>query len=246
MKPFKTDLHIHTCLSPCADLDMSPKGIVAESLEKGLNIIAVCDHNSAENVGAVIKAGASEGLYVLPGMEINSKEEVHTIAIFESEEKAIAMQQILYDNLRGTNRPDIFGDQVVANELDEVEGFNDRLLIGAVQLSLEKIVRKVHDLGGLSIASHIDRPSYSIPSQLGFIPPDLDLDAIEIAKPGDKDFESRFLRETRAPILTASDAHYRRDIGRRYVSLILEFPGFGELQMALKSESGRKIGEIFS
>ena len=191
---------------------MSPKGIVAECLGKGLEIIAICDHNSAENVGAVIKAGAKEGLYVLPGMEINSREEVHTIAIFDNEEQAMAMQEIVYENIKGTNRPEIFGDQVVANELDEVEGFNDRMLIGAVQLSLENIVGEVHNLGGLSIASHVDRPSYSITSQLGFIPPGLELDALEIANPRDIPAAvNSVLKESKLPVITSSDDHFVRD-----------------------------------
>lgn len=246
MRTFKADLHIHTCLSPCADLDMSPKGIVAKSLEKGLDIIAICDHNSAENAGAVIRAGALEGLYVLPGMEINSREEVHIIAIFDNEEQAMAMQEIVYNNLKGTNRPEIFGDQIVANEFDEVEGFNDRMLIGAVQLRLEDIVGHVQNLGGLSIASHVDRPSYSITSQLGFIPPGLELDGLEIAKPGEKPAVlNSVLKESRLPVLTSSDAHFARDIGEKYTCFLLESPSLDEIGMALKSESGRRLEEIF-
>ena len=119
MKRFKADLHIHSCLSPCGDLDMSPRAIVEKSLERGIEIIALCDHNSAENVGAAIRAGNQKGLCVLPGMEINSREEVHTLAIFDTEEGALRMQELIYGYLRGTNRPELFGDQVVANEFDE-------------------------------------------------------------------------------------------------------------------------------
>ncbi|MBU2498409.1 MAG: PHP domain-containing protein, partial [Proteobacteria bacterium] len=161
MKRFRADLHIHSCLSPCAELDMSPRAIVEKSLEMGVEIIALCDHNSAENVGAAMRAGAQRGLLVLPGMEINSMEEVHTLAIFETEKQALNMQEMIYRHLRGTNRPELFGDQVVANEFDEVEGFNDRRLIGATELRLQQIVREVHRLGGLCIASHVDRPAFS-------------------------------------------------------------------------------------
>jgi predicted metal-dependent phosphoesterase TrpH len=125
VRRFRADLHIHSCLSPCGDLDMSPKGIVEKSLERGMDIIAVCDHNSAENAAAVMRAGAQRGLHVFPGMEINSVEEVHTLAIFQREDQALAMQDLVYKHLMGTNRPELFGDQVVANEFDEVEGFND-------------------------------------------------------------------------------------------------------------------------
>ena len=150
----KADLHIHTCLSPCGDLDMTPKAIVENSLEKGLDIIAVCDHNSAENVEATIRIGLKKGIKVLPGLEICSREEVHSLAIFESAGQALQMQEIVYDHLKGTNRPEFFGDQVVANEFDEVEGFNDHLLIGASGLGLIDIIDNVHKLGGISIASH--------------------------------------------------------------------------------------------
>ena len=94
---------------------MSPRGIVRQSLDVELEVIAVCDHNSAENVGAVMRAAAGSGLKVLAGMEVHSREEVHTLAIFDTEEQAMAMQAVVYEHLRGTNRPDIFGDQVVAN-----------------------------------------------------------------------------------------------------------------------------------
>jgi hypothetical protein len=149
---------------------MSPRSIVENSLERGLDLIAVCDHNSAENVGAAIRAGRRMGLSVLAGIEISSREEVHSLAIFDEEEQALQMQDLIYQHMRGTNRPELFGDQVVVNEFDEVEGFNDRLLIGAVQLDLKDIVKKVRSFGGLSIASHVDRPSFSVLSQLGFFP----------------------------------------------------------------------------
>ena len=92
------------------------------------------------------------------------------------------MQSIVYNYLKGANRLELFGDQVAANEFDEVERFNDRMLINATQLGLHDIVMETHRLGGLGIASHGDRPSYSILSQLGFIPPDLKLDALEISR----------------------------------------------------------------
>lgn len=242
MKQFKADLHIHSCLSPCADLDMSPRAIVKKSLERGVDIIAVCDHNSAENVGAVIRAGAQRGLYVLPGMEINSSEEVHILAIFDSEKQALAMQDVIYLHLKGTNRPEVFGDQVVANEFDEVEGFNDRMLIGATKLGLNEVVREVHRLGGLSIASHVDRPSFSVLSQLGFIPPDLEIDALEISRHLKREsIRSKIPEVGEFPIVTFSDAHFLDDIGRLYTSFLLEDPNVDEIRMALAEESGRRV-----
>ncbi len=239
MITLKADLHIHTCLSPCGDLDMTPKAIVENSLEKGLDLIAVCDHNSAENAEATIRMGLKKGLKVLPGLEVCSREEVHSLAIFESADQALKMQEIVYSHLKGTNRPEFFGDQVVANEFDEVEGFNDHLLIGASGLGLLEVIDNVHKLGGISIASHVDRPSFSVMSQLGFIPKDLPLDGIEISQI--TKFEE-ISAMTDLPVMTFSDAHFIKDIGRVHTEFYVETASLGEIKMALKGESGRKIG----
>ena len=242
MRKFKADLHIHSCLSPCADLDMSPKGIVERAVEERLDIIAICDHNSAENVEASMRVGGQLGLRVLPGMEINTREEVHTLAIFETAAQALAMQEIIYRHLRGTNRPDVFGDQVVANEFDEVEGFNDRLLIGAVNLGFRDIVKEIRRLEGLAIASHVDRPSYSLLSQLGFIPPDVGLDALEIFHPHKREkmcLEVSGMRDM--PVVSFSDAHFISDIGRSHTVFSLEAPTIEEIRMAFLGKSGRRV-----
>jgi 3',5'-nucleoside bisphosphate phosphatase len=242
MKHFKGDLHIHTCLSPCADLGMSPLSIVKEVLARGLNFIAVCDHNSAENAGAVARAGARLGIHVLPGLEINSVEEIHPLAIFDREEQAVDMQDIVYAHLSGTNRPDIFGEQVVVSEADEVEGFNERMLIASTQLTVEEIVKEAHRLGGIAIASHVDRPSYSIISQLGFIPDGLKLDGIEISNPSNKDaFIGANKGLQQLPVVTSSDAHFPTEIGRRYTTFFIEAPCVDEIRMAFRQESERRI-----
>lgn len=242
MKTFKLDLHIHSCLSPCADLEMSPMSIVEKSLAKGLDGIAVCDHNSAENAAAVVRAGVQRSLHVLPGMEINSVEEVHTLAIFDTEEQALSMQDIVYQHLSGSNRPDVFGDQIVVNEFDEVAHFNDKLLIGATQLKLHEVVDQVHRLGGLSIASHVDRPSYSILSQLGFIPPDLELDALEVSyRSSPESFMGCVPGGERLSLITSSDAHFNSDIGKVYTSFLIEIPSVEEIRMAFRGQSGRRV-----
>jgi len=221
---------------------MSPRAIVEKSLEMGVEIIALCDHNSAENVGAAMRAGAQRGLLVLPGMEINSMEEVHTLAIFETEKQALNMQEMIYRHLRGTNRPELFGDQVVANEFDEVEGFNDRRLIGATELRLQQIVREVHRLGGLCIASHVDRPAFSILSQLGFVPGDLELDALEISPLRQRDSLKGEMPELETfALVSFSDAHFLRDIGKAYSLFLLDSPNLEEIRMALREEAGRRV-----
>ncbi|MFZ7112139.1 MAG: PHP-associated domain-containing protein [Desulfatiglandales bacterium] len=242
MRLYKADLHIHSCLSPCGELDMSPRGIVERGMAIGLDLISVCDHNSAENVGAVMRAGSSRGLPVLAGLEINSLEEVHSLALFDREEQALSMQAFVYEHLKGTNRPEFFGDQVVANEYDEVEDFNDRLLIGATQIPLKEIIREVHRLGGVSIASHVDRPSFSVLSQLGFIPADLELDALEISSRMKREGIGKALPETEGfPIVTFSDAHFLGEIGKASTLFQMERPNIGEIRLALAGESGRGI-----
>jgi predicted metal-dependent phosphoesterase TrpH len=221
---------------------MSPRAIVEKSLEKGLDLIALCDHNTAENVGAALRAGADKGVAVIPGMEINTVEEVHILALFESEGQALDMQRTVYNHLQGTNRPELFGDQVVANELDEVEGFNDRLLIGATGLTLQAVIREIRHVGGLSIASHIDRPSYSLLSQLGFVPPDAELDGVEISRPMQKEeIDSRLPGLGDLPIIRSSDAHFLKDIGKAFTSFCMEAPNIRELALALAGKDGRKV-----
>jgi hypothetical protein len=220
---------------------MSPKKIVEKSLEQQLDLIAICDHNTAENAAATSREGARQGLVVLPGMEICSKEEVHLLTLFKKIEDALNMQEFVYDHLPGKNQPEVFGHQVVADEHDHVLGENDHLLIGATQLSLHDIIDKAHDLGAICISSHVDRPSYSLIGQLGFIPEDLNLDAVEVSfrvrldkaaeVPGIKDY----------PCVTASDAHFLRDIGKVWTEFILAAPTLEEIRMALAATEGRRI-----
>lgn len=242
LKKFRADLHIHSCLSPCSDWDMSPKKIVEKSAEQRLDLIAICDHNTAENVAAAIREGARQGITVLPGMEVCSKEEVHLVTLFNKIEDSLKMQEYVYAHLPGENRPEVFGHQVVADEHDHVLGENPHLLIGATQLSLLEIVKKVHHLDGICISSHVDRPSYSLIGQLGFIPEDLHLDAVEVsyrvpldkaltAIAGIKDY----------PCVTASDAHFLRDIGKAWTEFILDAPTLKEIRMALADTEGRRI-----
>jgi predicted metal-dependent phosphoesterase TrpH len=242
LKKFKADLHIHTCLSPCSDWDMSPKKIIQRSLEISLDLIAICDHNSAENAGAVMKEGQIQGLGVLPGIEICSKEEVHILALFDDLDNTLAMQDYVYAHLKGENQPDVFGYQVVANEQDEVTGENPRLLIGATQLGLRDIVEKTHRLGGLSLSSHVDRIGYGIIGQLGFIPPDLEIDGVEVSHR----VKLATAREDvpgigKFPCFAASDAHFLDDIGKVSTVFILAEPTIKEIRQALQAENGRGI-----
>jgi 3',5'-nucleoside bisphosphate phosphatase len=238
LKEFHGDLHIHTCLSPCADLEMSPWNIMKEAQRKGLHFVGICDHNSAENVSAAKKAGEKEKIIVIGGMEVASREEVHILALFDEASDLEALQNIIYEKLPGTNDERMYGDQVVVNEDDEVLGFNKKLLIGATELPLGEVVDLIHRLNGLAIASHIDREGFGIIGQLGFIPDDLCLDALEISAPEKKDKLS-LTRDF--PMVVSSDAHFLDDIGRKRTRFLVEEVSIEELRKSFKGEAGRKV-----
>lgn len=239
---FRADLHIHTCLSPCGDWDMTPRAVVEQSARKRLDIIAVTDHNSVENAGAAMLCGQKSGVTVLPGMEICSLEEVHVLALFDNLEMALAMQDFVYDHLDGENNPDVFGYQVVANEHDEVEGQNSRMLIAATRVDLNTLVTKIHETGGLAIAAHIDKTAYSLLAQLGFLPPDLPLDAVEVsfrARP--EEASQTLLMGASIPCITSSDSHFLPEIGRVSTKFTLAEPTIAEIKKALQGKDGRTI-----
>lgn len=236
MRFFKGDLHIHTCLSPCADLEMSPKNIIEKVKEKNLQIIAVCDHNSTENSQPVIELGNKNNILVLPGMEITTKEEVHILGIFENLEKALQFQNIIYENLPDLEGEKFQEEQPIVDEEENVLGFCKKSLFYAVNLKIEEIVEKIHLYGGLAIASHIDREAFSIIGQLGFIPEGLKLDGLEVAFDLKKEYEIYNL-----PLIRSSDSHFLEEIGQRDTEFYLESLNFEEITLAFKNKEGRFI-----
>lgn len=240
---FCADLHVHTCLSHCADLTMSPKRIVMKARDKKLDIIGITDHNSAENVQATMRAAVGKDITVLGGMEIASAEEAHVIALFDNMDAVLKMQSMVYQHLMpGENREKIFGEQIIANELDEVEGYNQKLLIAATTMTLNGIVKEIHRINGIAIASHIDRESFSIVGQLGFIPPDLELEAVEMSAHAHKtEFLRKFPDVEQFPIIAASDAHFLDDIGMATTNFLLEEPTIEEIRMAFRNHKGRAV-----
>jgi len=238
LKEFHGDLHIHTCLSPCADLEMSPRSIMKEAQKKGLHFVGICDHNTGENVNAAKKAGERERICVIGGMEVTSQEEVHILALFDKTSELQALQKVVYKNLPGTNDERMYGDQVVANEDDEVIGFNKKLLIGTTEIPLYEVVELIHRLKGLAIASHIDREGFGIIGQLGFIPEDLSLDAVEFTAPPQRDQVSL---TKDFPIVVSSDAHFLKEIGRNRTRFPLKEITVEELGKSFRGEAGRRV-----
>ena len=212
----RADLHIHTVLSPCGDLDMSPRNIVRAAREKGLDIIGIADHNCTRQAGVIQELGRENGLVVLAGAEVTTAEEAHCLAFIP-------------------NNPDKFGYQVAVNAEEEIVHEEPYLLISALDTSIETVEQTVHGLGGIFIPAHIDKPAYSILSQLGFVPPDLTCDALEISPRSSREritAEHPYLATY--AFTTASDAHYVEDIGKVYTELLLPDFSFEAIRQAIR------------
>jgi len=239
LKEFKADLHIHTCLSPCASDEMSPQRIVEQAKINKLDIIGICDHNSAENVTATRKTGEREKIVVIGGIEVTSQEEVHILALFDNEKDLFEFQAVIYEKLSGFNDEKSFGKQLIVNDNNEIIGCNNKLLIGATSLPVHKIVQTICFLGGLAIASHIDRERFSIFGQLGYIPEGLPLDALELSPNCDR--RKRNLKDYGFPLVTFSDAHFPEDIGKSFTIFLMEEANIEEIRKALSGVDYRKV-----
>jgi hypothetical protein len=206
------DLHIHSCLSPCADLEMSPRAIARRACEAGLDAIALCDHNSARNTPALREVCAAEGIACLCGMEIATVEELHALALFDTVKAALAMTEQIYAALPPrVNAPELFGEQPVVNADDQVVDLEWRLLGAPTSLAVRDVAAAVHRLGGLFIAAHVDRPMFSVSSQLGVLAGDEGFDAMELTRHAERALWRR--RFPGLPVVCSSDAHQLRDIG---------------------------------
>jgi PHP family Zn ribbon phosphoesterase len=244
---YRADLHVHTCLSPCGELEMSPRRIVREARGAGLDLIAVTDHNSAANAGAVVRAAAETTVAVLPGMEVCSSEEVHVLALFDAVEAAMELQKEVYRGIAEENDPDVFGLQVIANERDEVEGYERKLLIGATAMTIDEIVARIHELNGLAIASHVDRESFGIIGQLGFIPPTLVFDALEVSDSAPPERALQLSGEyAQYRFVRNSDAHAPGRIGRGSSRFLIGAPTCEELRKAFRFEGGRAVQPLIT
>lgn len=222
---------------------MSPRRIVERALEMGLDMIAVCDHNTAENAAAAMRAAAGTAVTVFPGLEITTEEEVHLLAVFETMDEIRPVAEAVTARLPAVRADKTFiRDQVVVNEADEVIGFHPHFLMGATSLTLDELVGLVHAQGGLAFAAHIDREAFGLVSQLGFVPPGLNLDALEVS-PQTTPARVRAALDppSSLPLLTFSDAHRPEDIGARTTDFFLAEPRLGEIRLALAGRDGRRI-----
>lgn len=211
------DLHIHSCLSPCGDQLMTPNNIAGMAMLKQLDIIAVADHNSAKNLPAIAHTCRQAGILLLPALELTTQEEAHLLAYFPSVEMACAFSNDIYNHLPPIkNRPSLFGEQQIMNENDEQIGTEPHLLISALNLSVDELVRRIHAAGGAAVPAHINRGNNGLLNVLGFIPPNLPVDAVEVSRelPCGADV-------SKYRVMHSSDAHYIENILERDVWLDL-------------------------
>ena len=197
------DFHIHSCLSPCGSEDNTPNNIVNMALIKGLQAIALSDHNSGKNCPATMEAGRKNGLVVLPAMELTTSEDIHIVCLFERYEDLEKLDTYIQKTrLRVKNRPEIFGHQYIMNERDEVIGEEEDLLIVSSGVSVEEAAALVKGFGGIAVPAHIDKQSNGLVGILGAFDPSLGFGLIE----------STLDSGIPLPQITNSDAHYLWDI----------------------------------
>jgi 3',5'-nucleoside bisphosphate phosphatase len=245
MRVYRVDLHIHTVLSACAEVEMIPPLIVEQALYKGLDVIAITDHNATANAEAVMTAAEGTGLAVLPGMELQSREEVDLLCIFDDIEVARRWQRQVDAWLFPLdNDPERFGPQYLVDAEGDLVAEEPRLLQGPTTIGLEEAARRVRELGGLAIPAHIDRPSHGLMGMLGLWSPELEADAAEVsANMRPSQARRQFTSLPAAlPLISSSDAHWLDWMGK--VITIFEMPGppsVSELRRALQGEDGRRV-----
>ncbi len=211
---------MHSCLSPCGDQLMTPNNIVRMAQLKGLDMIAVSDHNTAMHLGAIEKVAREVGIGLLPAMELTTREEVHLLAYFEQVEAAREFSRKIYEHLPPIkNRPEFFGPQVELNEEDEPVREEERLLISALDLGIDQLTEEIRAAGGLAVPAHVNRGNNGILNALGFIPPGAGYAVLEVCPT-----LPLAHKITTERVLHSSDAHQLGDILERVEYLELSAP----------------------
>jgi len=232
------DLHIHTALSPCASDELTPPAIVKTAIERGIEMIAICDHNSARNVRAVQEA-AEGRLAVMAGMEIMTQEEVHLLGLFPTAEDAESAGEEIAERLPPSKATRAFGEQRVMDRNGRVIEMEDRLLSAAADVDLSEAIELVHRYFGLAVAAHVNRPSFSVVSQLGMFPEDVRFDAIEVFVNGRFAGSEVEWARWELPMLFSSDSHSLEEIGTVQTRIRMEAPTFDEFALALRGGEDR-------
>ncbi|HNS63318.1 MAG TPA: PHP domain-containing protein [Anaerolineaceae bacterium] len=242
MKTCRAELHTHTVLSPCAEVEMIPPLIVQQALSSGITLMAITDHNASANIQAVQQAAAGTDLVVLPGMELQTREEIHSICIFDSLDQIRDFQKWvdgILPNLK--NQPDYFGEQFVVDSTGDYICTEPRLLLTSTTVSIDEAWQKVMDLGGILIPAHVDRKSFGLLANLGFVPPHIPFNALEL---------SRHLHPNKAlqvfptlagyPLIQSGDVHRLNEfLGALFLKI--NQPTISEIRLALHNQEDRSF-----
>jgi len=236
VKAYRADLHIHSCLSPCGQLTMSPHAIVDAALAVGLDLIAVTDHNTAAMTPAIARVARKKGLAYLYGLELQAREDVHLLAYFDDEATCLAFADEIYALLPDTYEdPYGLGDQVQVDAEENILRYEPRFLVNSLDLSFVNAVRWIGELGGLAVPAHIDREFFGVLSQMGELPEEVDFPIVEVL--------GECIPETcgDAAVLRTSDAHFVEAIGQRVTCITVEDLTIAELRKAATGIGGRSI-----
>ncbi len=218
------DLHLHSCLSPCGDNDMSPYNLVNMAKLLGYDIIALTDHNSCENCESAVKVGRDIDLTVVPGMELCTSEEIHNICLFPTIEKAMEFSRFIRTTMPPVkNKEKIFGEQLIMDTEDGIKGKEEILLTLASSLSIDELPDKVAEYSGICYPAHINRSSYSIISALGDFPESLSVGAFELTPDADEEkYRELYPALKGKALIRSSDAHYLQNM--REAEFTLDLP----------------------
>jgi PHP family Zn ribbon phosphoesterase len=242
LRQFRADLHVHTVLSPCAEVEMIPPLIVETAVELGIDLIAITDHNSTANIRAVQKAARKTSLTVLPGMELQTKEDIHSLCLFDTIDQAEDFQKLVNPTLPSIkNNDDLFGAQFIVDETGNYIRNEDRLLITSSSLSLNVAFSLVSNMGGLFIPAHINRKTFGLIDSLGFLPPEIAFEAVEISRhitPQQARVDIPSIKDL--PVIQNGDVH-RLDEFLGSLYLEIEKPNISEIRMALQGHLGRSF-----
>ena len=238
MPTYRAELHVHTVLSPCAGVEMIPPVIVEEALKRDINLIAITDHNATANIGAVIEAAKGTGLTVLPGMELQTREEVHVLCLFDSPDQAEAWQRFVDSKFPDLlNDEEKIGEQYVVDATGMFIRKEPRMLISNIELSLEEAVAGVNGLGGLVIPAHVERRAYGLLAVLGFALPIFE--ALEISHHMTVADATRMFPDIkRFPVLQSGDVHYH-DGFLGLMEFEMQAPTIAEIRRAIRGEGER-------
>jgi len=242
LESFRADLHVHTVLSPCAEIEMIPPLIVQEALDRRISLIAITDHNASANISAVQKAALGTGLIILPGMELQTREEVHVLCLFDTQSQISAFQDFVDTCLPDMeNNPEFFGIQLVVDANGELIREEKRLLLTSTNISINQAFEKTNDIGGLLIPAHVNRKGFGLLEALGFVPEDIKIEALEVSRHLPPDQAYQMFPQTRGyPIIQNGDVHRLDEfLGTTWFSI--ESPRISEIRLALSNQEGRSF-----